>query len=270
MSNTSAEWLQEVRTEVERARRTHAPDAGDDVRTDRRYHSLLPIQFEHKGKLLWSDGSRKIEFWSAIWSLAYYVWWLLAIIAGFFWKSMAIWAWGVLAGLLLITLLMRAICRRRELPITRWRDQALVFWGAWIYANSDLFEDNEVPASNAAFVFTFDATLGADPDALEAIAERCYEAFEQGDQADQGVRELAQRLQGWSQDREPGDPHTFDRVQVPRALAGNDDTWVTMAAVSREELPGGVLDQRLLPLMGRPGHSESVQVVPCSFWPDQS
>ena len=91
--------------------------------------------------------------------------------------------------------------------------------------------------------------------------------FEQDGQADQGVRELAERLQGWSQDREAGDPHTFDRVHVPRALAGNDDTWITMAAISRDELPGGILSRKLQPLMARPGHSESVQLVPCSFWP---
>lgn len=270
MSDTSAEWLQQVDREVERARRTHAPNAGDDVDADRRYEGLLPIQYEYEGQLLWADASHRIVLWSAIWSLAYYAWWLLAILSAFFWESMAPWAWGVLAGLLVVTLIMRALYQRREKPMKTWREQAKVIWGAWVYANTNLFENNEVPVANAAFVFSFDEALGADPDALEALAKRCFEIHAQEGQADQGVRELADRLDGWSKDRAPGDPHTFDRVQVPRYLAGNDDTWLTMAAISRDELPGGVLERRLLPLMARPGHSESVQVVPYTFWPEHA
>ncbi len=53
---------------------------------------------------------------------------------------------------------------------------------------------------------------------------------------------------------------------MPRSLCGNDQTFMTMVSLSRADLPGGVVDRRLYPLLARRDRNESADLLPASFW----
>jgi hypothetical protein len=121
-------------------------------------------------------------------------------------------------------------------------------------------------AANAGFVFTFDADLAADPDRLSDLARRVRALEEEDDEPAPDQRELRRRAREWTMDRPPGDPHTFDRVQVPHSLGGNEQTYMTMVALFRDQLPGGVVDRWIYPLLARRDHNESADLLPSSLW----
>ncbi len=261
-------WLDGLRAQVQavRASKDAAAKKGSDQKPDRRLDGVLPMQFEHDGRLRWADAAHRTAMWSALWQLGFYACWLLAIVAVLARRFVPDWFWVVLVGLFAVTWVMGRVYRRRERPAEQWRQEAEVVPGALVYANPALWEPGPEPASNAGFVFTFDPDLAADPDRLVDLGKRVFALEEQDEEPAPDLRELRRRGREWGEDRTEDNPHTFDRVRVPRSLCGNDQTFMTMVSLSRADLPGGVVDRRLYPLLARRDRNESADLLPASFW----
>ena len=137
--------------------------------------------------------------------------------------------------------------------------------GALVYANTVLYEPGPEPA-NAGFVFTFDPALSSDPDRLVELAKRIFDLHREDTPGTPALAELHARCRKWSEDLPEGETHVFDRVQVPEIWSGNKATFMTGVAIGRNQLPGGVLDRRIFPLLARRDRNESVELLPLSYW----
>ena len=261
-------WLQELRDAVAVTRTSwSATGSGSDAAPrDKRLDQVLPMQFEQDGKLVWSEHAHRIAMGSALWELALYVSGFLGVLSLLAFAWVPVWLYVGLGGLFVVAWCMHRFLRTRERPAQSWREQAELVPGALVYANAVLLEPGPEAASNAGFVFTFDDELAADPERLQAIARRCYELHDPGTVASPAERELQRRSIAWSEDRSPDDPHVFDRVRVPASMCGNEGTFLTMVAVSRESLPSGVIDRAIYPLLARRDRNESADLLPPSYW----
>lgn len=258
-------WLHGVREAVDAVRASATQVGGSDSKRDKRLDSVLPMQFEHGGRLHWAHAAHGASMWSAIFELGIYLCGLLGILFLLLAKWIAPWAWiGLGVGFALVWILHRYY-RRLEQPAQQWRQEAEVVPGVLVYANEVLYAPGPEPASNAGFVITFDAGLAADPERLQAVARRCFDLHQPSTSASSDERELQRRCIGWSEERTPDHPHVFDRVPVPRSLCGNDATYFTLVAVARQSLVGGVIDRSLYPLLARRDRNESAELVPPSF-----
>lgn len=265
MHQQFAGWLETLRSEVA-AIRASKGNKDSNHKPDKRLDSVLPIQFEHEGRLRWSSAAHSAAMWSALWELAFYACCGVAILAVLVRRWVPGWLWVALVLGIAVTWLVSRFQRRRERPAEQWRAEADVVPGALVYANEALLRDGPEPASNAGFVFTFDPELGADPDRLVDLARRVAELQEEDAEPASDLRELHRRSREWTEDRTPDDPHTFDRVRIPRVLCGNDITYMAMVAVARDELQGGVVDRRIYPLLARRDRNESAALLPLSVW----
>lgn len=266
-------WMTDVQQEVARIRTSANATAkattgkdGEQQKRDRRLDHVLPMQFDDRGTLRWAHDAHRTAMWSAFTELGVYACFALAIVFGLLRSWIPPWLWIALGSLLVVTWILSRVYRRLERPAQQWREQAEVVPGAVVYANTVLHEPGPQPASNAGFLFTFDPSLRADPERMLELTRRCFELHDPKTKAKPDEKELQRRAIAWSEDRTEGNPHVFDRVQVPRSVCGNDQTFFALVAVSRDELPGGVLDRRFYPLMARKDHNESVTLLPASVW----
>jgi hypothetical protein len=262
-----ASWLQSVRDAVAAVRAASAPKQNrEQGPRDKRLDSVLPMQFEHGGRLRWAASAHSASLWSALTELAVYLCGLVAVVFALAakWIPGALWI-GLGIAFVLAWCLHRWF-RRAERPAERWRQEAEVVPGMLVYANTVLYAPGPEPAANVGFVLTFDADLAADPARMDQVARRCFELHRADTKARPDEVELQQRARAWSERRTEHDPHRFDRVRVPRSLCGNDATFMTAVTADRRDLPGGVIDRRAYPLLARPGHDESASIVPASIW----
>ena len=264
MDQAFVSWLEGLRAAVAATRASREPPSSNGGRRpvrDKRLDDLLPMQFEHNGQLLWAENALRFTTWSSrccvfVGAAAVFVlltsWW-----PGFSWMSLAaviLPAWGALRWL-----------RWRERPARQWQAEAEVVPGALVYANTALYEPGTEPA-NAGFVFTFDAALAADPDRLKQVAQSCFDLHRALTAPAPALAALQRRCRGWSERLPPGQAHVFDRVQVPEVLCGNEATFMTIVAVSRDALPRGVIDRRIYPLLARSDRNECAALLPWSYW----
>jgi hypothetical protein len=261
-------WLQGIRDEVAATRATwKATGSGADAKPrDKRLDSVLPMQFEHEGALIWSEQAHRASLRSALWELTLYVSGLLGFLLLLAIKWLPAWLYIGLGCLFVLAWVMHRIHRAGERPAQLWREQAEVVPGALVYANKELHAVGPEPASNAGFVFTFDADLAADPERMQTIARRCFELHDPATKATPDERELQRRSVAWSEDRTPDNPHVFDRVKVPTAMSGNDATFFTMVTIARESLVGGVIDRSIYPLLARRASRDCAELLPQSYW----
>jgi len=261
-------WLQEIKDAVAttRASWTSAGNGANAKPRDKRLDHVLPMQFEHDGALIWSEQANRTSLRSALWGLTLYVSGLLGVVLLLAIRWLPVWLYIGLGCVFALAWVMHRIHRARERPAQLWREQAEVVPGVLVYANTALHAPGPVPASNAGFVFTFDAELAADPERMQAIARRCFELHDPTTQATPDERELQRRSVAWSEDRTLDNPHVFDRVRVPSPLCGNAATYFTMIAVARESLAGGVIDRRIYPLLARRDSCDSAELLPPSYW----
>ncbi|MBL8736346.1 MAG: hypothetical protein JNL12_07975 [Planctomycetes bacterium] len=261
-------WLQDVRDAVAATRATwKSTGTGANAPSrDKRLDHVLPMQFEHDGALIWSEQAHRATLRSALWELTLYVSGLLGVLLLLAIKWLPLWLYIGLGCVFVLAFVMHRIHRVGERPAQLWREQAEVVPGVLVYANAVLYKAGPEPASNAGFVFTFDAELAADPERLQAIARRCGELHDPATRATPEERELQRRSVAWSEDRTPDNPHVFDRVQIPSTTSGNDATFFTMIAVSRGSLVDGVIDRNIYPLLARRGSCDSAELLPPSYW----
>lgn len=259
-----AAWLQGARRAVAAART--AARSGAAKHRDTRLDGVLPMQFEHNGVRHEAADAHKATVWSALLELSLYLWGFLAVAFLLMNAWIPAWLWIGLGAAAAASWALLQVWRRKERPAQQWREQAEVVPGILVYANEVLYAPGDEPASNAGFLFTFDANLAADPERFTAIARRCFDLHRPDTAARAGEHELQRRCRSWSEDRTIDDPHVFDRVRVPKSLCGNDATWMTMVCVDRASLPGGIIDRYCYALMARADHDESADLVPASVW----
>ena len=181
-----------------------ATGSGADAKPrDKRLDSVLPMQFEHEGALIWSEQAHRASLRSALWELTLYVSGLLGFLLLLAIKWLPAWLYIGLGCLFVLAWVMHRIHRAGERPAQLWREQAEVVPGALVYANKELHAVGPEPASNAGFVFTFDADLAADPERMQTIARRCFELHDPATKATPDERELQRRSVAWSEDRTP-------------------------------------------------------------------
>jgi hypothetical protein len=259
-----AAWMQDVKQALASIRAT--ANEKESSKRDKRLDHVLPMQFEHQGKLHWGYLASRTAMWSAFTELGVYLCVALAVVFGIVRDWIPPWLWIALAVAFAITWIASRVYRRLERPAQQWREQMEVVPGVLVYANTVLYEPGPQLASNAGILFTFDETLGADPERMQELAKRCAELHDKATRARPGEEELQRRAVGWSEDRPESNPHVFDRVQVPKSVCGNDQTFFTLVCITRTELPDGVIDRRFYPLLARRGRNESVTLVPASVW----
>jgi hypothetical protein len=260
-------WLDAVRAEFAAAKAAMKHGSGDNKPREKRLDVLLPIQFEHRGKLRWAAEIHRAQMWSAIAELACYVLGLLLFVCLILILWTPLFVWIALGALFLAALATRFVYGRLERPARDWLADAEIVPGALVEANDALFRPGPEVAANAGFVFTFDPALAADPERLAALAKRCAEIGD-AKEVKPSEREVQRRMQGWREARDEEHPHVFDRVALPPEMAGNDATFLTCVGVSRVELLEGVIDRSFLPLLVRRGRNESAQLAPASLWPE--
>lgn len=267
MDQAFVTWLEGLRAAVAATRATWQQTSSRDERQlrDTRLDELLPMQFEHEGRLHWAEEASRITLWSSRYQLVIYACLLVGVLFVFAGSQVPGSAWRTLAAVFLFAFVVSLLLRRRERPALQWRAEAEVVPGALVYANTVLYEPGAEPA-NAGFVFTFDNALAGDPDRLLHVAQRCFELHIEQTPGTQALAELHRRCRGWSERLPAGQSHVFDRVRVPEILCGNRTTFMTPVTITRDQLPGGVIDRRIYPLLARRDRNESADLLPWSYW----
>lgn len=267
MNQAFVTWLEGMRGAVEVTRGTwqQASSTSERRPRDKRLDHLLPMQFEHDGRLHWAEEAHRTTLWSSRYRLAVYACMLVGVLFVFAIKWVPGNAWLTLAAVSVFACGTLALLRVRERAAQQWRDEAEVVPGALVMANTMLYEPGSEPA-NAGFVFTFDQALAGDPDRLVQVAQSCFDLHREQTPVTPALAELQRRCRGWSERLPAGQSHVFDRVRVPEVWCGNKATFVTPIAISRDQLPGGVIDRRIYPLLARRDRNESADLLPWSYW----
>ena len=267
MNQAFVSWLDGMRAAVEATRASWQQTSSNGERRprDKRLDELVPMQFEHDGRLHWAEEANRITMWSSRYRLVVYACLLVGVLFVFAsnWVSGA--AWRTLGAGFVFVCGASMLLRWRERPAQQWRAEAEVVPGALVYANTVLYEPGAEPA-NAGFVFTFDIALAGDPDRLVHVAQCCFELHREPTPSTPALGELHKRCRGWSERLPDGQSHVFDRVQVPEVLCGNRTTFMTPVTITRDQLPGGVIDRRIYPLLARRDRNESADLLPWSYW----
>ena len=267
MNQAFVAWLDGMRAAVTATRATwqQTSSSGERRQRDRRLDDLVPMQFEHDGRLHWAEEANRITVWSTRYRLAVFACLVVGVLFVFAnsWVPGA--AWRTLAAIFVFVCGASMLLRRRAKAAQQWRAEAEVVPGALVYANTVLYEPGAEPA-NAGFVFTFDQALASDPERLVHVAQRCFELHREQTPGTPAFAELHERCRGWSARLPAGRSHVFDRVRVPEILCGNKTTFMTPITITRDQLPGGVIDRRIYPLLARRDRSESADLLPWSYW----
>jgi hypothetical protein len=266
MNQAFVSWLESMRGSVAATRASWQKQSdGKRPRRDTRLDALMPMQFEHDGRLHWAEEANRIILWSSRYQLLFYV----CMLVGGLFVLASKWvpgnAWLTLGAVWVFAWVMSVLLRRRERPVQQWQAEAVVVPGALVYANTVLYEPGAEPA-NAGFVFTFDPALAGDPERLKQVARRCFELHRAATPDTPALAELHRRCRGWSERLPEGESHVFDRVRVPEIWCDNKETFMTPVAIARDQLPGGVIDRRIYPLLARRGRNESAELLPWSYW----
>src|SRR5262245_21877425 len=202
-----------MRGSVEATRTTwQKPSDGKRPRRDTRLDHLMPMQFEHDGRLVWAEEASRIILWSARCQLLFYVCMVVGVLFVLARKWVPGNAWITLGAVWVFAWVMSALLRARERPLQQWQAEAEVVPGALVYANTVLYEPGAEPAK-AGFVFTFDQALAGDPDRLVHVAQRCFDLHREQTPGTPALAELHRRRRGWSERLPEGESHVFDRVQ---------------------------------------------------------
>jgi len=137
-----------------------------------------------------------------------------------------------------------------------WLQQAQVCPAAVVMAHHSLFEPGSSTMPGAMLV-----SFAAEPDAdrLQAAARLVFALLR-----DRAPPPRLQPLREWlvaSTRRQH-----YDRLRVPRELAGDDHTFLIGLRLDRELMPHGYLDRKLWFVLARPDRNESVELLPYQYW----
>ena len=123
MDQSFVTWLEDLRDAVEVTRatwkKTDSKTGSKDERKkrDTRLDHVLPMQFEHDGRLHWAHKAHRIVLWSALSQLLFYVCVLVAVVCVFARRWVPDFAWVALALIWLFAWIASAVLRRRERPV---------------------------------------------------------------------------------------------------------------------------------------------------------
>ena len=183
---------------------------------------------------------------------------LFMLIAGVvlvFTQGVLFWVAGGLAlfaGVFWVLLIMRT-----RKPLAEWQRSCEVYGAALVMANSALFQEGKMDLPGLMVVSFADLEHG-DHERLAACAERVYALLERNPQQLNGEENA---VRDWVGDQRAH----YDRLKVPVALAGDDSTWLVGMRLSRRAMRLGKLDQKMWPVLARPGRNESAELLPHSI-----
>ena len=153
-------------------------------------------------------------------------------------------------------LLWRTDCRDAA---RRVRDAELAV-AAVVMANDGLYDRKRRDDLPGVLVATLDPELSRDPHRLRALARElhrwkgCHES-----DVPPPLRPIAALL--------TSEAGRFDPLPVPRAACGNDATWLSSCWVVRDQLPHGVLDREIVPVLAQRGPDPApVRSLPMAQW----
>jgi hypothetical protein len=162
----------------------------------------------------------------------------------------------VLAVLLGVVWLVRNAAAKQLGEV--WQREAAAYPAAVVMAHGSLHEPGPSVAPGVMLV-----DFGMAPDA--ARMQRAAKAVHELAAADH-VSVVQAPLRDWLQ---LGMQRArFDRLQVPREVAGNDTSWLISLRFDRKMMPSGHVDRSLWFVKARPGREESAEILPHSFWAD--
>lgn len=137
-----------------------------------------------------------------------------------------------------------------------WLREADAWPGALVMAHSSVLEPGQ---SVVPGVLLVDFGNAVDPARLEQIAQQVF-ALVKAEQVPPSHTPVRDWLRD---DMQRGH---FDRLQLPRDLAGNDSSWLVSLRMNRAMMPNGYVDRRLWFVAARAGRNESAELLPHSYW----
>jgi len=139
-----------------------------------------------------------------------------------------------------------------------WQAEATAWPAALVMANGSLFEPGP---SMAPGVLLVDFGLAPAAERMQSVA-KVIGALASQEQVPAAQAPIRDWLRLGSQRAR------FDRLQVPRDLAGNDTSWLVSLRLDRKMMPNGHLDRSVWFVKARPGRDESAELLPHAFWAD--
>lgn len=176
-----------------------------------------------------------------------------AIVTWFFTTGVVLTVMLVVTGITLALWLLHRV--RLARAGAAWRREARPFPAALVMAHDSVFEPGPSIVPGVLLV-----DFGPSPDAerLQRAAEAAFATTE--GEPPPHHRELADWLRA---DMQRGH---FDRIRVPKDLAGNDTCWLVSLRLDRASMPNGHVDRRLWFVLARPDRNESAELLPHVYW----
>jgi hypothetical protein len=181
---------------------------------------------------------------------------IAAVITAIFTFGLVLQVLAALVMLLAVVWLVRSAAAKKLGEV--WQREAAAYPAALVMAHGSLHEPGP---SVAPGVMLVDFGMAPDADRMQRVAKAVYELADADHVpvANAPVRDWL-RL-GMQRAR-------FDRLQVPRDLAGNDTSWLISLRFDRKMMPNGHVDRSLWFVKARPGRDESAELLPHAFWAD--
>lgn len=131
---------------------------------------------------------------------------------------------------------------------------------AVVMANDGLYDAKRRDDLPGVVVATLDPELSRDPHRLRGLAGELlrWKGRHESD-VPPALRPIAAML--------TSEAGRFDPLPVPRSVCGNDATWLSSCWFFREQLPHGVLDRAIVPVLAQRGPDPApVRSLPMAQW----
>jgi len=170
-------------------------------------------------------------------------------------------AFQILLGITLVSLAYVAWEFVRSVRLAGpWYRDAVVTSGCLLFANNELYEPGTKLLPGLLLV-TFDEQLNGDPEKLCALAAELKEHVRGEGSPPSAMRDAVTHLRTSVTDVPPS-----TRFRLPRAVAGNDATFIVSLGFEQKAMPNGCIDRDLWPVFGRADKNEAVSLVRHELW----
>ena len=136
-------------------------------------------------------------------------------------------------------------------------ERGRVVWGAIIQANQILFEpDGPHPILPAAIIYSADQRYDADPERLIEHAHNMYDL--KGEACTPEMQAFADKL--------ANEMEADVRLPIPKGFTDGAQCYYATPVIARKHLPGKYLAHGFFPVLIAPQETETVIVLPSSYW----